>query len=203
MAKLNKGQAMEAMMNRLATDPDVVNANGAELRLMDDEQFRASARRVIALKHGDFLSNVFPKYVAEVTEFGYLSIIKIWCAAIHKFEDSDPVINAENKLRHFRMSMEWTKNDALATLARFNKRMQENPLDAFAWGEKAVEAAGQLSIIGRVESALSSGMSLDAIQKDLTRIALEGLRISGSTSQMSNLANTAEAMAAAKMTGLR
>jgi len=202
--RLNKGQAMEAMTGKVLSNSEVASADAKDLRLMDYTQLQESAYRVLKTTELFFINaEVNPRYVEDVLSAGAAQVVSIWRDRIHTYEESEPSIVAERQDRGFRFMVDRMVADAQEELAKFNKRYAENPLYAFEWGTDAVQAAANQDVALRVKAALDAGHTREEVIKDARQQLGYALRLSGSTSPMSNLAEQAKAIAYGKIAGLK
>jgi hypothetical protein len=203
MAKLNKGQALEAMVNRILTDGCITDEKPEILRMMDHQQRRDSAARYISYKHGGFINNVVQVYRLAVIEHGITVIVNAWVNRIREFEATDPTIVADRKARAFVYMVDRMLSDATERLAKFREQFDINPAYAFT-STAAVQAAGDLEIATRVKKMLET-MTPDEIKSELVdRMQYDGgLRLEGSTCPMTNLVDRAKGIAIAKLAGLK
>lgn len=202
MAKLNKSQAMEAMKNRVPVDLSITDADPRDLRLMTPEELRQAAVTVFMKNHGELLGNTVPVYRESIENEAIRLIIRHWCEAIWRYEESDPVLVAERKARSYRHLVTHMQSEALEVLDRFRKEFDVNPVYAFQ-STAAVQAAADLEMAVRAEKMLVT-MSVEEVKAEFTdQLSYNGgLRLSGSTCPMTNLIDRAKAIATARLSGV-
>jgi hypothetical protein len=198
MAKLNKGQAIDALMGRLANDAEVNDANPAHLRLLDRSEMLESAGRVISVNHMWLVDNINPRYTVDVVETAVQHIVRVWRDKVDSFENTDPTIQAERKAKHFVYNVNRMIGDAQATL---KEQFETNPAYAFTM-TSAVQAAANLEVASRAKLMLETH-SADEVRAELTNNLRwsDGLRLSGSTCPMTNLVDRAKTIATMQLAG--
>lgn len=103
MAKLNKKQAMEAVLDAVSASVEVQSAEPQHLRLMSHEQLRESAERVRRLTYA-MLPHT--NYFDDAQKECIRAILAVWRNKISAFETTDPDCIAEREASGFAFTIE-------------------------------------------------------------------------------------------------
>lgn len=205
MAKMNKTEATDALLNASYTNSEILDVQPAVMRLMDGAQLQLSAARAFETQLEELmLSAVQERYHAHVKTIVVDAIARSWRQKIHAFEDSDPACLAEREARGFLFTLEHMMMEAGQTLKKFEENLAKNPFYAFENSRHAMQAAADMQVAMRAQKALKT-QSVPEVKKALVESLryADGLRLDGSTCPTTNLMARAETIATVRLAGLR